>query len=459
MAVKDFIRNNWPAITICVTATAIAFSAIVMLRNVPPDKIVIATGGQGGAYYRFGNRYREELAKAGVKVEVRETKGSPDNLALLHDPKSGVSAALIQGGIVGEDDARDLETLGTVFYEPLWLFGKRGVTGKGLGGLRGKTVAVGPDGSGTQKLVLDLLGRHGIDGKVSRLLPLTTAEGRDRLLAGTVDAAFFVASWDAPDVQRLLTEPNIELSGYPLADAYVALAPFLHKVLVPRGLRDLATDQPSADIVLVAPKASLVVRKDLHPAIEFLLLRAARQIHATPGVFQQANEFPADEAIGLSLADAARRFYKQDLPFLYNYLPYWIADLIGKAVFLLIPIIGLLYPMMRFLPTVYDWTIRHRIRRLYGELRLLDDRLKTAGGSRDDIGRIAAELEHLEEQANALKVPVAYANQLYDLRQHIGVVRAGLNRQADKAAEGVMAGGRRGPEGAPAKSGTPVTAK
>src|SRR5215470_1002990 len=151
MAAKDFIRNNWPTITIGVTIAAIVVAAGIMLRSVPPDKIVIATGGQGGAYYKFGNRYREELARIGVKVEVRETKGSPDNLALLHNPKSGVSAALIQGGIVTEDDGKDLETLGTVFYEPLWLFGKRGVTGKGLGGLRGKTVAVGPDGSGTQK--------------------------------------------------------------------------------------------------------------------------------------------------------------------------------------------------------------------------------------------------------------------------------------------------------------------
>jgi TRAP transporter TAXI family solute receptor len=440
MAAKDVIRNNWPTITICVTAAAIAAAAIMMLRSVPPDRVIIATGGQGGAYYKFGNRYSEELVRAGVKVEVRATNGSPENLALLHDPKSGVSAALIQGGIVSPDDARDIETLGTVFYEPLWLFGKRGVTGKGLGGLRGKTVAVGPDGSGTQKLVLELLQRHSINGQVSKLLPLTTAEGRDRLLAGTIDAAFMVAAWDAPDVQRLLTDANIELSGYPQADAYVALDPFLQKVVVPRGLRDLAADQPSADVVLVAPKASLVVRKDLHPAIEFLLLRAARQIHAAPGVFQRANEFPADEAVGLPLSDAARRFYKQDLPFLYNYLPYWIADLIGKLVFLLIPIIGLLYPMMRFLPIVYDWTIRHRIRRLYGDLRLLDEQLKSAGG-RDHVGRITAALEHLEEHANGLKVPVAYANQLYDLRQHIGIVRGSLNRRTERPAGSAAAEG------------------
>jgi TRAP-type uncharacterized transport system substrate-binding protein len=468
MAARDFIRNSWPTITICVTAAAIAAAAVVMLRNVPPDKIIIATGGQSGAYYKFGDRYREELAPAGLKVEIRATNGTAENLALLHNPKSGVSVALIQGGIVGPDDAGDLETLGTVFYEPLWLFGKRGVTGKGLGGLRGKTVAVGPEGSGTKKLVLDLLQRHGIDEKNSRLLPLTTAEGRARLQAGTVDAAFMVVSWDPTesqqttdvermtDVQRLLADPNIELTGYPQADAYVALYPFLHKVIAPRGVRDLATDQPPADILLVAPKASLVVRKDLPAAIQFLLLRAARQIHAAPGVFQHANEFPADDAVGLPLSEAARRFHKQDLPFLYSYLPYWIAALIGTLVFLLIPIIGVLYPMMRSLPKVYDWTIRHRIRRLYAQLRLLDERLerlKTVG-DKDDVSEIAAALEGLEDIANGLKVPVAYANQLYDLRQHIGVVRASLNRHTTEAFSG---SGR--PDGVKAKSGSTVAAE
>lgn len=450
MAAKDHIRNNWPTITICVTATAIAAAALLMLRSVPSDKIVIATGGQGGAYYRFGARYREELAPAGVKVDVRESQGTPDNLALLHDPASGVSAALIQGGIVGPDDARDLETLGTVFYEPLWLFGQHGVTGGGPGGLRGKTIAIGPDGSGTQRLVRQLLQKHDINDGVSKLVSLTTADSRDQLLAGKIDAAFMVASWDAPDVQRLLADPNIEISSYPQADAYEALYPYLHKVVVPRGLRSLAADQPSADIVLVAPKASLVVRRDLHPAIQFLLLRAARDIHAAPGVFQQAGEFPANEAVGLPLSEAARRFYKQDLPFLYNYLPYWIADLIGKLVFLLIPILGVLYPMMRFLPIVYDWTIRQRIRRLYAELRTLDDRFNAAGG-KDDTGEIIAALEHLEEQANSLRVPVAYANQLYDLRQHIGIVYSSLNRSIAKARSRAI-----GPDGARAKSESTV---
>jgi TRAP transporter TAXI family solute receptor len=434
MAGRDYLRNNWPAITISVTAAAIAGAAIVMLLGMPPSTIVMATGGLGGAYYELGNRYREELARANVEVRIMQTAGSPENLALLLNPHSGVNVALVQGGIVNTQDSTELESLGTVFYEPLWLFRRREVGGGGLEGLRGKKVAIGPDRSGTQALALELLKRHGIDRQVSELLPLATREAGDRLLAGHVDAAFMVASWDAPDVKRLLATKHIELSGYPQADAYVALYPFLNKVVVPRGVRDLANDQPPTDVVLIAPKAALVVRKDLHPAIQLLLLNAAVQIHSGAGIFQRANEFPAAEAFGLALSDEAVRFYKSGPPFLHNYLPFWVAELIGKLVILLIPILGVLYPMMRLLPVLYDWTMRHKILRLYGELRFLEEELETLSG-KNIAGKIVAKLEQLEHQANRLKVPVAYASMLYMLRHHIDLVRTSLKRHADKVVE------------------------
>jgi TRAP transporter TAXI family solute receptor len=434
MPARDFLRNNWPAVTIAVTAAAIAFAAVAMLLGLPPRTIVMATGDLGGAYYEFGKRYREELARANVEVRVLRTAGSPENLALLRNPHAGVSVALVQGGTIKQEDSLELESLGTVFYEPLWLFRRRAVEGAGLDSLRGKKIAIGPDRSGTQALTLELLRRHGIDRQVSELLPLAAREAGDRLLAADIDAAFMVASWDAPDVKRLLASTDIELSGYPQADAYVALYPFLAKQVVPRGVRDLANDQPPIDVTLVAPKAALVVRKDLHPAIQLLLLSAAEQIHSAPGIFQRANEFPAAEAYGLALSDEALRFYKSGPPFLHNYLPFWVAELIGKLIILLIPILGVLYPMMRFLPVLYDWTMRRKISRLYGELRLLEERLETLT-SKHAAGKIAIELEQLEQQANRLKVPVGYASLLYMLRLHIDLVRAGLMRHAEKVGQ------------------------
>ena len=433
MAARDFLRNNWPAVTITVTAAAITFAAVVILLGMPPRTIVMATGGAGGAYYEFGNRYRAALARANVEVRVLQTAGSPENLALLRNPKSGVSAALVQGGTIDPEDSSELESLGTVFYEPLWLFRRREVGGAGLDGLRGHQIAIGPDRSGTQALTLELLKRHGIDRQVSELLPLATREADDRLLAGDIDAAFMVASWDAPDVKRLLASKDIELSGYPQADAYVALYPFLNKVVVPRGVRDLANDQPPVDVVLIAPKAALVVRKDLHPAIQLLLLNAAEQIHSAPGIFQRANEFPAAEAFGLPLSDEALRFYKSGPPFLHNYLPFWAAELIGKLIILLIPILGVLYPMMRLLPLLYDWTMRRKISRLYGELRFLEEELEAVRG-KNVASKIAVQLEKLEHEASRLRVPVAYASMLYILRHHIDLVRTSLTRHTDKAA-------------------------
>jgi TRAP transporter TAXI family solute receptor len=433
MTARDFLRNNWPAITVAVTATAITVAGAAMLLSIPPRTIGLATGGLGGAYYEFGNRYRDELARANVSVRVVQTAGSPENLALLHDPHSGVSAALVQGGTINPEDASELESLGTLFYEPLWLFRRREAGGGGLDGLRGKKIAIGPDRSGTQALTLELLKRHGIRQQVSELLPLATREAADRLSAGNIDAAFMVASWDAPDVQRLLAAKQVELSGYPQADAYVALYPFLNKVVIPRGVRDLANDQPPTDVVLIAPKASLVVRKDLHPALQLLLLNAAVQIHSGPGIFQRANEFPAAEAFGLQLSDEALRFYKSGPPFLHNYLPFWVAELIGKLIILLIPILGVLYPMMRLLPVLYDWTVRRKISRLYGELRFLEEELATLGGKKI-ASKIATQLEELEQQANRLRVPIAYASMLYMLRHHIDLVRTNLKRYADKVA-------------------------
>jgi hypothetical protein len=237
-----------------------------------------------------------------------------------------------------------------------------------------------------------------------------------------------MTAWEAPEVQQLLADERVGLSGFPHADAFVALYPFLNKVVVPRGVTDLAKDRPPTDVTLIATKASLVVRKDLHPAIQYLLLNAATEIHSGPSLFNHANSFPAAEAIDIPLSDEALRFYKSGLPFLHEYFPFWMAALIGKLIILLIPILGLLYPMTRFLPSLYDWVMRSRILRMYGELRLLEDEMANAHDRREMVAR----LDRLEEQANHLRVPVAYASMLYSLRDHIDLVRQGLKKHVDK---------------------------
>jgi hypothetical protein len=172
-----------------------------------------------------------------------------------------------------------------------------------------------------------------------------------------------------------------------------------------------------------------VARNDLNSAIQYLLLDAAVRIHSGGGIFQRANRFPAAEAIGIPLSSEALHFYRTGRPFLHNYLPFWMATLVGKLIVLLIPIPGLLYPMMRFLPLLYDWLMRSKIMRIYGELRFLEDQIINARRAGRDVSPMIAQLNQLEGRANDLRIPVAYASMLYMLRNHIDLVREGLMKQ------------------------------
>jgi hypothetical protein len=226
----------------------------------------------------------------------------------------------------------------------------------------------------------------------------------------------------------------VQLASFMRADAYVALYPYLNKVILPAGVGDLARNRPPTDVVLLAPKASLAVRSDLHPAIQYLLLDAAQEIHGRPGIFQRAGEFPAAESVDLPLTDNARQFYKSGRPFLQRYLPFWLAVLVGRLLIILVPLIGVLYPLLRLMPTLYGWAMRRRIFRLYGELKLLETELIRRRPD-SDVTDLAGRLDRLEERAGRFRVPAAFASMLYMFRGHIAQVRARFDRTRTRSAD------------------------
>jgi len=395
---------------------------ILLLNPMPPRTVTMTTGGEGGAYHELGKRYREILSRSGVKLRLLTSAGGIENFRRLSDPRSGVSVGFVQGGATGNSDRTDLVSLGTVAYEPLWFFYRGRNPGGKLEGLRGRRLSIGPEGSGTRDLAVTLLEANGIDRGVAQLLPLTPHDAGEQLLSGRIDAALMVAGWESPVVRRLLASKDVELVSFPRADAYTALYPYLNKVTVPAGVGDLAGDRPPADAVLLAPMTSLVVRKDLHPAIQYLLLDAATQIHSGGGIFQKAGRFPAAEPGDLPLSDAAQQFHKTGRPFLQRYLPFWIAVFLWGLILLLIPVVGAFYPIFRIAPALYGWGMRRRIFRLYGELKFLEGDLDRRD-SGEDAGDLAEQLERLEGRANHLQVPLAYTNLLYNLRRDIQLVR------------------------------------
>ena len=426
-SVGDYLRVDRFPVVIGLLTVAGLCAVFLLLPSLPPRTIVMATGPKGGAYAELGLRYREILGRSGIEVQLLPTGGDFANLAQLRDPHADVSVGFIEGGSTTQKESPDLASLGAVSYEALWLFHQRELDVDGLNGLRGRTVSIGPEGSGSRVLSLELLRRNGISQDAFVPLALSPDETGRKLLNKEIDAGFILTSWDSVVVRQLLAAETIELASFARADAYVALYPFLNKVVVPAGVGDLATNRPASDKTLLAPKVILAIRKDVHPAIQYALLSAAAEIHAEAGIFQRPGQFPAAEPIGLPLSDEAQRFHKSGRPFLQHHLPFWMAVLVERLLVVLIPIVGLLYPLLRFIPALYDWSMRSKIFRLYGEMRFLELQIEHADATHD-LDATRAQLDRIEQRAHQLKMPKAYASMVYSLLGHIALVRQRLKK-------------------------------
>src|SRR5215831_9258237 len=403
---------------------------VAWLRPLPPRVVVMSTGTADSDYDLYARQYQDILKRAGVQLQLVPSAGPIENLKRLNDPHSGVMVAFVQGGLTSEAQSPALESLGTVFYEPFWFFLHSRIELQRPGDLRGKKVAIGPEGSGTRHLAERFLALNGVAEDQLQLLSLSAAEAADALLKGEIDAAAMVGSWDTDAVRRLLNSSEVNLVGAPRADAYVALYPYLTKLVVPQGVGNLATNRPATDVNLVASEASLIVRRDLHPAIKSLLLEAATAVHSEGSLFRRRGEFPAPVPVDLPIAKDARQFYKSGPPFLQRYLPYGLAVLASQLLLLLIPVFGVAYPLLKSAPTLYGWNMRRRIFRLYGELKFIEVELEARGGGGRASEELRARLQRLEERANHLFVPFAYAPFLYQLRNHIGLVRSRFDQTA-----------------------------
>lgn len=427
LSLRDLFATAWWIILVVGIGFVVAFQFV---QPAPPKKIVITTGAESGAYYSFANRYAAILAKNGVTLEVKASAGSLQNLERLNSDEAQVG--FVQGGVVDLPDNPDEEadspllSLGSLFYEPVWVFYRGEKALDRLTDLRGKKIAVGQEGSGVRQLAQQLLKANDISPG-QHLVPLSGLKAAEELQQGRIDAAFIIAAEKAAVVQKLLRSPGIRVMSFSQAGAYQRRFPFLTKLTLPHGVADLVRDYPPTDVTLLAPTANLIIRADLHPALQTLLLQAASEVHGKAGFFQDQGEFPAYKDQMLPLSPEAARYFKSGSPFLQRYLPFWLAVLIDRLIVLLVPIIALLIPLLKVAPAIYTWRVRSKVFRCYGELKFLENELKE-GFDRSQVQRYRSRLDELEEQAAALHVPLGFTDLVYTLREHVNLVRHTLDK-------------------------------
>ena len=438
LSLRDLIPATTPVVLIALT---LIIGAFWLLDPTPPKRLVLATGAEQSAYEVLGRRYREALAPFGIEVELRSSAGSAENLASLQSASSGVDVAFVQGGTYrrppGENTEDDigLVSLGSLFYEPVWLFYREDSARRllkkprleAITELKGWRMNAGAPGSGVKVLAEELLELNGLATQDMRLSHLANTPAVVELLEARTDAMLFVSAPDSPLIQMLLQTPGIRLFSFAQAQAYARKLPYLSAVTLPRGVVDLSRDLPPEDVQLIAPTATLVAREGLHPALVQLLMQAAGRIHGEPGWFARSGEFPNATATDLPLSSEAARYLKGGAPWLQRYLPFWVSNLVDRMWVALLSIIAVLIPLSRLVPPLYEFRVRSRVFRWYARLREVEDALERGNAKPEAL---LEQLNDVEERASHITLPLSYADELYALRQHIDLVRSKLRSSA-----------------------------
>jgi TRAP transporter TAXI family solute receptor len=408
---------------IVLTIVVISVSASWLGGAPPPSKIVLATGQAGGVYDSFGREYAKRLGALGLKVELVNTAGSVDNLRRIVAGKADVAFAQSGTYQVVTDLDHKVSGLAAIYYEPLWIFVRRGIRIEDKIPYRAGSVSVGPKGSGTEAVAKDILAEEGYDVASPAIVNLTSEEARRQLIAGQLDVAFFVTSYRDPGIMELMRRKDLQLTSFRREVAYTRKFRGLTPLKLAEGLLDLRDNIPPANVTLLSPSAMLVAQENINPRVVELVLKVAQAVHAPGSLIDPAQKFPTLEGMDVPVNEAAETYLTSGESFLSRNLPYRALRWVLLAKILLLPLVAIWVPALRIAPMIANWRKQRWIKRYYAKLRTVETRLATAqwpNELRDGIN----DLEALRGEVQALsrKLPLQQQQDIYHWRLHVSLI-------------------------------------
>ncbi|CAM3782425.1 TAXI family TRAP transporter solute-binding subunit [Polynucleobacter arcticus] len=427
----QFLREAWPILAILL----VGLVGVWWYADPPPPRnVIMATGQPGGSYDALGKKYAAFFEKKGITLELLPTQGAEENVAHLADRNDPVQAAFAQAGTFNPQELTGVLSLGTIAYNPIWLF-YRGpeVKGSDFQAIKARAnfflnarISVGTKGSGTYAQAMHILKANGFQ-EGPHFLNLSTPESVAALQKGEIDAAFIVDAYEAPNVQKLLADPKLHLATFDRAQAYARLLPYMQILDVPEGAFSLTRNFPPTDIKLMAATTNLLIDDRMHPALQFLFLEAAREINGKASFFSGQGEFPSFRKSGVPQSPVSLHYEKNGSPLLMLYFPFWLAELIDRLIFVLLPFCALAYPVLLSLPGYRNKLMRRKLDKLYGILKTYEQEL-TERFLPEVKDEYLKKLDLLEYQALQLRVSKSLSGDYYALRTSIDYVRNCLNR-------------------------------
>ena len=424
-------------------ALALVLAAWLISRFItpaPPRTISMTSGALDGAAHQFGLKYQSFLKANGVTLELQTSNGSVQNLERLN---AGTPVGFVQGGlgVLTLDPSNTLEetplhSLAVIGYEPLWIFTHSPELAKqlsqGLGAIAGKKIAIGGQGSGTRKVALELLQLYGIDDKKATLSTEGGTKAADMLIAKELDAVLMIVAPQGAAVQKLLNHGGIQLVQIDHAEGLARRLPYLSLVTLKASSVSPERKLPPQDVTLLTTTANLVVRDDLHPALSYLLLEAAREIHQSPSLLNRPGDFPHPRATDFPLAEESQRYFKDGRPFLQRYLPFWLANFVQRLLLILVPLLAIAIPVLKAIPGLFNFKEKNRLYRRYAVLLEMEGSLRKRQLSKDQLHATELQLEQIEQDISKTKFTLEFADRVYTLRQHVDFVRGQIHKQQER---------------------------
>lgn len=423
---KEWYKIGFSAFFILLITSALTYQFI---DPAPPHHLTIATGRSDGAYYQYAKRYQTLLKENDFDLQITPTKGSVEALDLLNQGK--VDVAFVQGGAASQLDTANLMALCSIYFEPIWIFYRSDLTPTYIYDLKGKEIAIGNEGSGTRALSLQLLNENGLSETNTDFFELSGDDAVKALKQGEIDALFTVISATSPRITELLSDPNISVLNMRRALAYGKRLHYLKDLYLGEGTLDLDSNIPDQSLTLLGTTATLVSNKDIHPKLIRLMLKTAKLIHQPPSTFNHKNEFPSSDYTEIKMSDDAARYITKGESFLERNLPFWLANSVDRLLIMLIPLITLLFPLLKGAMPLYRWRIRSKIYKWYKFVRSIDLHIETM-----EENDILTSIKQINDLALEVKkdsdIPLSYMGEYYELRVHIELIETRLREKLKK---------------------------
>ena len=416
---------------------AIAIGAVVSLvglillmswlRPGVPKEVSILAGPQSSRSYQWAERYADYIEAHGIRAKVVSTAGSGDILRRLSEgtkPAVGFLQSGVEREVGDGKPPAGLESLGSLYFEPTWVFVRDDASIVELTDLPGKRAFTGRPGSDARATSRALLRVFGLSDEVASepYEELTPIEATDALLAGELDVIFLAGESGAESIRRLLDADGVHPISVQHGDVYRRIQPDVGELLIPEGLFDLAQMIPKHDVRVIAPAINLVAREQLHPALVDLLLDAAKRLHGGPSLLAERGTFPSRDYTSLPLSAEAERYYDKGPSGLRKYLPFWLATWVDRLIVYVVPILVVASSVFKGIPVLIQMRARLALRGFYTRIQ----RIENSTDQQANRDAYLAELDAIENATREIHIPQMHIAHYFEFRQYIHDLRSRL---------------------------------